>query len=91
MTQPEEARVRLDPDSALVLFELLSRWFDDGGMPTERFFESPAEYAVLSGLRETLQAQLTAPLAPDYLDLLEAARERAGADWLDEFVERRDD
>jgi hypothetical protein len=71
----DEAVVRLGPDQALVLFELLARWED--GPPA---FEHPAEEAGLWQVYAALQTQFVAIFDPEYRALVEAARARlAGA------------
>ncbi|MEZ0242445.1 MAG: hypothetical protein ACAH11_03660 [Sphingomonas sp.] len=71
------ATIALDADHALVLFDLLARWIDEGETPPASF-ESPAEYGVLDALFGQLESQLAAPFRHDYAALLDAARARLG-------------
>ena len=68
-----EFRLDLDTDSALVLFEMLARRTEAGGVVHDLH---PAEAAMLNTIEAQLEAQLTAPFAPDYAALLDAARAR---------------
>ena len=61
------AYVRLSDDEALVLFELLSS--DKLASATDA-----AEAHVLEAVLASLEKQLVAPFAPDYIDQLTAAR-----------------
>lgn len=79
--------LELDQYEALVLFELLSRWFNDHAMPPEECFEDRAEEAVLDAIRTRLDRAVR-PEAADYQSRLAAARARVGIDWLDEFSGR---
>lgn len=75
----DKITLALNADEALVLFDLLSRWSDQDGpqkTPSLNCFESPVEQAVLSALSCLLERELTAPLSPDYTDLVSAARAR---------------
>jgi hypothetical protein len=76
--------LELEKDQALVLFELLSRWIDDHSQPTPpaECFQSPAELVVLKQIDEKLKAALSEPFWTDYLEILQAARDRLS----DEFV-----
>jgi hypothetical protein len=71
--------VELDPDVALVLFELLASRVE----LSERLKLEAPERNALWALEVALEKQLTAPLAPDYKSQLIAARksivERLGA------------
>jgi len=80
---PGGAQIRLSPDAALVLFELLSRWSSDEGAstPDEACFESPAEIGVLHGLLAELETQLSPPFQADYPLLLKHARDRLRDTW----------
>lgn len=73
-----QTTLELDKDQALVLFELLSRWIDDAPQPTPsaECFQSPAELVILKQLDEKLKAVLSEPSRPDYLAILNAARDR---------------
>jgi hypothetical protein len=79
----DRAQVPLSQDEAIVLFELLSRWFedDDAARPGVDSFESPAECAVLAGVLASLEKQLVAPFRDDYAKTVEAARERLAEGW----------
>jgi hypothetical protein len=64
--------IHLDADSALVLFEFLSRLSDDDRLS----IDDAAEGHVLGQIHGVLQSALVEPLEPDYRDLLERARSR---------------
>ena len=64
--------IRLDADSALVLFEFLSRLEDDDKLS----LDDAAEEHVLGQIHGVLQSALAEPFKPDYRDLLEQARSR---------------
>lgn len=71
----DEARhidLRLTPDEALVLFELLSRYSDSD----ELRIEDQAEQRALWNLCCLLEKQLVEPFKPDYIELLQSARNR---------------
>jgi hypothetical protein len=71
--QAEEATtLRLTSDEALVFFSILSRWSDENATRADH----AAEQTVLDGILATLEEQLTAPFAPDYEQLVQAARDR---------------
>ncbi|EJT06811.1 hypothetical protein [Rhizobium sp. CCGE 510] len=80
---PNGAEIRLDPDEALVLFELLSRWSEDNNAPTPdaSCFETTAECAVLHRLLAELEKQLVAPFQTDYRDAVDIARSRLASAW----------
>ncbi|MGN7803433.1 hypothetical protein ACTJKE_11955 [Ensifer sp. 22521] len=80
---PDSAEIRLSPDEALVLFDLLSRWCEENDAPTPgaECFESTAECAVLHGLLADLEKQLVAPFRADYADVVNEARLRLEASW----------
>jgi len=80
--------IRLEPDEALVLFELLSRWSSDGeaAKPASDCFESPAEVAALLGVLADLEGQLAEPFGKDYEERLAAARERLALKVGDDFA-----
>ncbi|OCP01841.1 hypothetical protein BC374_02650 [Ensifer sp. LC13] len=82
-TSPDSAEIRLSPDEAVVLFELLSRWSEENVAPTPdaACFESTAECAVLLGLLAGLQKQLVAPFREDYAAIVKAARRRLVPSW----------
>ncbi|WP_066593824.1 hypothetical protein [Sphingomonas pruni] len=79
-----EATLRLTPDEAIVLFDLLTRWSAEtgaGDTPASSCFESTAEGAVLNGLLCDLEKQLVAPFTADYARIVEAARGRLASQW----------
>ena len=71
-----EVVVQLDGDSALTLFELLARQAESGGRLT---VEHAGESVALDALEASLERVLAEPFAPDYRELLAAARERLAA------------
>lgn len=76
--------VRITPDEALVLFELLTRWSDDNGegdTPSADCFQTTAEPAVLSRLLGSLERQLVTPFRADYAERLRDARQRLSFEW----------
>ncbi len=64
--------LQLSPDEALVLFEFLARFSHDERLE----IADPAEELVLWGVFGQLERALVAPLAPDYVARLAAARGR---------------
>ena len=64
--------ITLTDDEALVLFEMLSRFSDDDRLTIEHQSEERA----LWNLKCLLLEVLVEPLKPDYLNLVQAARER---------------
>ena len=64
--------LRLTADEALVLFECLARW-EDQGAPA---LADPAEQQVFYRLSGALERALVAPFRADYAELLSAARAR---------------
>lgn len=75
MTRPGErtpVELRLTPDEALVFYDLLARFADQGAIA----IVDPAEARVLWDLQCGLEERLAEPLDPGYLALLEAARAR---------------
>jgi hypothetical protein len=78
MTDEPEIMFQLTPDEALVLFEWAARFTDDDVME----FRHPAERAAIWSLNGALERVLVAVVAPNYHELLHAARtrlaERAG-------------
>jgi len=62
----------IEPDDALVLFEMLSRAEESEQLSIQH----QAEDLVLSRLLGQLEKSLVAPFAPDYLDRLASARAR---------------
>jgi hypothetical protein len=80
----DEAVVRLTPDEAVVLFDLLSRWTDSGGVgetPSSRCFQSTAEGAVLNTVCTSLERQVSSVFRSDYLSIVTAARDRLASEW----------
>ncbi len=68
----DKVRLELTPDEALVLFELLSRYSD-----TDTFtIEDQAEQRALWDLCCLLERELAEPFRPDYIQLLQEARDR---------------
>jgi hypothetical protein len=80
---PDSAQIRFSPAASIVLFELLTRWCEEGNAPTPdaSCFESTAEQAVLRELLADLEKQLVAPFRPDYGSLLDKARNRLKGAW----------
>ncbi len=64
--------VPLTPDEALVLFDFVSRYSDTG----ELRIEDQAEQRVLWNLCCLLEKELVEPFNPDYMKLLQSARDR---------------
>lgn len=62
--------LRLSPAEALVFFEWLVRSDDAGRLPVE----DSAEHQVLWRLEGQLEKTLSAPFAPNYQEILDAAR-----------------
>jgi hypothetical protein len=79
----DEAEIRLDPNEAVMLFELLSRWCDrkTTHTPGSMCFESTAECAVLRGPLADLEKQLVAPFNADYRQILDDARTHLEERW----------
>jgi len=67
-------QIEIEPDEALVLFELLSR-YSDGDMKEVRV-AFPGERTALMSLLCYLEKQLVEPFKPDYLQLVSQARAR---------------
>lgn len=68
----QKVQIELTSDEALVLFELLSRYSDSESL----VIEDQAEQRALWNLLCVLERQLVEPLRPEYVDLLQRARER---------------
>lgn len=68
----EPIRLELTGDEALVLFEFLARFDEDGTLA----IQDQAEERALWNLHAVLQRQLVEILLPDYSDLLSDARSR---------------
>ena len=64
--------LRLTNDEALVLFDVLHRWEDDGRGPTDDL----GERAALDALSCALESALVEPFNSDYGALVRSARER---------------
>ena len=76
--------IRLTPDEAVVLFDLLSRWSDERGKgetPSHACFQSTAEGAVLNNLLADLERQLAVAFETDYDRTVEEARSRLAHQW----------
>ena len=71
MAQSDTVSLELTHEEALVLFELLCRVDERDALP----FEHKAERLVLWDLEAQLERTLVEPFAPNYVDLLRAARE----------------
>lgn len=68
---PEEhVDLTLSQAEALVLFELLARYGENGSLG----IEDPAEQQALLGVLAALERQLVTPLMSNYAELLETAR-----------------
>jgi UDP-N-acetylglucosamine transferase subunit ALG13 len=75
--------IELSDDQALVLFELLSRYGENGN-DRQLAVREAAERNVLWAISGILEKQLVAPLQKEYVDLLSAARARVeeqGGSW----------
>lgn len=70
MVQGKKVILELTTDQALVLFEWLARF----NQKDDVAFEDDAERRVLFDLESKLESSLTAPLEPNYKELLAAAR-----------------
>ena len=71
MSDPPKVTIELTADEALVLHDWLYRF--NATQPT---FQDQAEQRVLWDIEASLESALVEPLAPNYLELLEAARAR---------------
>jgi len=71
-TPPTEVHLRLTPDEALVLFEFLSRYGDTDDLRVE----DQAEQRALWNLCCVLEKELREPFDPDYVKLVQSARDR---------------
>lgn len=74
MSAQSPVTLELTGDTALVLFELLARL--DSAEVLVPLFEHKAEQRALWDLEALLGKSLVEPLAPNYEELLAAARER---------------
>ncbi len=68
----QKVHIELTGDEALVLFDLLSRYSDSESI----VIEDQAEQRALWNLLGVLEKQLAEPLRPEYVELLQRARER---------------
>ena len=68
----KKVHLELSPDEALVFFEWLARF----NKATDHQFADQAEQRVLWDLESTLESELAEPFAPNYDELLAAARSR---------------
>ena len=71
MTEQQNITLTITNDEALVLFEFLAR-FNETDHPD--IFEDQAEQRILWDIECLLQEQLVEPFKPDYLNLLNEAR-----------------
>jgi hypothetical protein len=73
MSEEDSVAIRLSADEALVLYDLLHRWEDQGvvGGPLE-----PGEQESLWAVSALLERQLVEPFAEDYDVRVQAARRR---------------
>jgi hypothetical protein len=67
-----EYQLTISEDEAVVLFEFFER-FDD---TEELYFVHPAEYVALKRLSGQIDKATAAMFAPNYLEVLDSARER---------------
>ena len=70
----DEVTVRLSADEALVLFELLSRWSEQG-LPAAQL-EHPSEQTALWAVEGQLEKQLVVTFDPRYREALDEARSK---------------
>lgn len=80
--------IHVTPDEALILFDLLGRWVEDGDSTSilaasrtkdgyrELDLRHPGEFWALNNLYCVLETMLVEPFQADYLDLVEKARRR---------------
>ena len=71
MTPTQPVQLSLSRDEAVVLFEFLSRYSDDGQL----HIVDQAEQRVLWDMCASLDSQLHEPISPDYEDVLRKARD----------------
>ncbi len=69
----DDVSISLTGDEALVLFDLLHRWEDDGQVSAP---EHQAEEVALWNLSAVLERSLSEPFDSRYVDLVAAARGR---------------
>lgn len=70
--EDEVVNLQLGIDEALVLFELLSGFYDQPALE----IPSPAERLTLLHLHESLESELLEPFQPGYKEKVDAARAR---------------
>lgn len=72
VNQNENVYLTLSKNEALVFFELLSRLKEK---ENKELFENPAEEKVLWSIEAELEKSLSEPFSPNYLEILQKARE----------------
>jgi hypothetical protein len=77
LTDDGKITIELSKSEALVLFEFTSRFFDEEILK----IEDQAEETALSKLCGKLESILVEPFMPNYLQLLEKAREDLRSKW----------
>jgi hypothetical protein len=70
----EQVHIKISEDEALVLFEFLERLGDTENLS----FAHTAEYIALMKISAQIDKSITTMFKPDYLTLLESARQRVG-------------
>lgn len=70
----EQVHLKISEDEALVLFEFLERLGDTENLS----FAHAAEYIALMKISAQIDKSITIMFKPDYLTLLESARQRVG-------------
>jgi len=75
----DEVLVPLSYDEALVISDLLSRWYDQGYEALD--LKDPAERRVLDGLCAAFEPVIDEAFAADYAEIVAAARRRITAAW----------
>jgi hypothetical protein len=70
----EQVYIKISEDEALVLFEFLERLGDTENLS----FAHTAEYIALMKISAQIDKSITTMFKPDYLTLLESARQRVG-------------
>ncbi len=73
MTENNEILIKLNKDQALVLFEFLARFSDEGH---KNIFKDHAEEIILWKIEGQLEKILVEPFMPNYPDILIEARNR---------------
>jgi hypothetical protein len=76
---PDEVLVQLSYDEALVLSDLLARWYAQGYKALD--LKDPAEKRVLDGLCATFEPVIDEVFSEDYAEVVAAARQRIKAAW----------